>query len=342
MKKVIILLVLFNTVIFAQQKEPFIEVTRDAISVDGKKIVKTATVAKRDSLFIKTQPTLPLAVVTVTKQDSLFIIKGLYDVLENKRKITKSNKAQIQIDPNISFDVFFKIMATASAAGYTDISYTSKINGKNHTESINFPEAQPIPQSDKNHLNLAVLISKDYLEIWARGGSLPMIFYKECQDGKTIKLCVLHRESEEDPGKIEMSVYSISDSAYLDNNYEFITTLSAVKPDSTVATLSKNSSRRLACGQSSSGVEDICIKGKPAISLRPRSAYDELARLFVLIRNRFIDSPDADEIIIFEEDEVAISKVLQLHHEARIAGFSKVKLAKLKKEGSKSILRILQ
>jgi biopolymer transport protein ExbD len=281
MKKVIILLVLFNTVIFAQQKEPFIEVTLDAISVDGKKIVKTATAAKQDSLFIKTQPTLPLAVVTVAKQDSLFIIKELYDVLENKRKITKSNKAQIQIDPNISFDVFFKIMATANAAGYTDISYTSKINGKNHTESINFPEAQPTPKSsDDQNLNLSVLISKDYFEIWARGGSLPMIFYKECKDGKTIKLCVLHRESEEDPGKIEIPI---------------------------------------------------------------RSVYDELARLLVLIRKRFIDNPDVDEIIIFyEEDEIEISKVLQLHYEARIAGFSKVKFAKLKKEGSKSILRILR
>jgi biopolymer transport protein ExbD len=319
MKKVIILLVLFNTVIFAQQKIPKIEVTRDAISVDGRKIVKTATVAKHDSLFIK----------------------GLYDVLENKRKITKSNKAQIQIDPNISFDVFFKIMAAASAAGYTDISYTSKINGKYHTESINFLGTPLIPQSDENHLNLSVGIYKDCLEIWGRGGSLPRIFYKECQDGKTIKLCTLHRESEEDPGKIEMSVYSISDSAYLDGNNEFITTLSAVKPGSNVATLSKNSSRVLMCGQSSPGVEDICVNGKPAISLRPRSVYDEFARLLVMIRNRFIDSPDIDEIIIFEDDEIAISKVLQLHHEARTAGFSKVRLAKLKEEGWKPILKIL-
>jgi len=321
MKKVIILLILFITAIFAQQ-ELKIDVTQDMISVDGKKIVKTATVAKQDSLFIK----------------------ELNDVLQNKREINKSNKAQIQIEPNISYDVFSKIMTTASTAGYADISYTSKINGKNHTESINFTRG-PIPKSDEKNLNLVVGIykgagtRKDYLEIAARGGSLPVIFYKECMDGKTPKLCTLHRESEEDPGKIEMSVYSISDSAYLDSNNEFITTLSAVKPGSTVATLSKNSSRKLACGQSSPGVEDICINGKPAITLRPRSIYEDLARLLIMIRNRFIDSPDIDEIFIFEDNRIAISKVLQLHHEARMAGFSKVRLAILvKEERSKSKL----
>ena len=51
-----------------------------------------------------------------------------------------------------------------------------------------------------------------------------------------------------------------------------------------------------------------------------------------MIRDRFIDSPDIDEIVIFEDNEIAISKVLQLHYEARIAGFSKVKLAILVKE----------
>jgi biopolymer transport protein ExbD len=74
-------------------------------------------------------------------------------------------------------------------------------------------------------------------------------------------------------------------------------------------------------------VEDICINGEPAISLRPRSIYDELAKLLIMIHNRFIDSPDADEIVIIAEDEIAVSKVFQVHHEARTAGFFKIKLA---------------
>jgi len=239
---------------------------------------------------------------------------------------------------------------------------------------INLPERSEIsmdsepPPPDDNALNLTVALSKEYVEIWARGGSLPKVFFKEmwtfrcksdndtitydptilsessppkCQDGsvldgekykysiETLNLWALHKESEEDPGKILMSVYSKSDSAYLDGNNEFITSLSEVKPGATVATLSESSARRLACGQSAAGVEDICQDGKPAISLRPRSAYDELAKSLIMIHNRFIDSPDADNIIVLADDDTAFDKIINVMDRARDAGFFKINLAKL-------------
>jgi hypothetical protein len=113
---------------------------------------------------------------------------------------------------------------------------------------------------DDNRLNLFVYISKDYMQIWARGGSLPEMFYKECKEGNTINLCVLRKESEEEPGEIETS----------------------------------------------------------------RSVYDELAKVLSLIHNRFIDSPDVDEIIIAVDDDIATSIVLRVQHEAKAAGFSKI------------------
>jgi hypothetical protein len=54
--------------------------------------------------------------------------------------------------------------------------------------------------SDEQLLYLTVAISKDRLEIYARGGSLPM-FYKE----EGANLWALHKESEKDLGKIKMS-----------------------------------------------------------------------------------------------------------------------------------------
>lgn len=239
---------------------------------------------------------------------------------------------------------------------------------------VNLPERSEVsrdeepPPPDEQNLNLTVALSKGYIEIWARGGSLPKVFFKEmwtfrcktdndtitydpnsisqssppkCQDGtvldaekyqysiETIHLWALHKESEEDPGKIEMSVYSKSDSAYLDGNNDFITTLSAVTPGSTVATLAESSSRRLACGQSAPGVEDMCKDGKPAVSLRPRSAYDELAKSLIMIHNRFIDSPDADNIIVLADDDTAFDKIISVMDRARDAGFFKINLAKL-------------
>jgi len=180
-----------------------------------------------------------------------------------------------------------------------------------------------------NALNLTVAISDTYIEVWARGGSLPKIFYKECQDGKTTKQCVLHKKSEKDPGTVQMSVYSKTDSAYLNNENEFITNLSDVKPGAIVATLSESSSRMLACGRQAPGVEDICINGKPAISLRPRSVYDELAKTLIMIHNRFIDTPDADNIIVLAEDDTAFDKIINVMDRAKAAGFYEISISGL-------------
>jgi len=235
-------------------------------------------------------------------------------------------------------------------------------------------ESAPPPEPDDNALNLTVALAKGYVEIWARGGSLPKVFFKEmwtfrcksdgdtitydpnvfeydsdglvknppkCQDGsvldaekfkysiETIGLWTLLRVSEEDPGTVQMSVYSKTDSAYMNNENEFIASLSETKPGAVVATLAESSSRKLACGQSAPGVEDICTDGKPAITLKPRSAYDELAKTLIMIRNRFIDSPDADNIIVIADDDTAFDKIINLMDRARDAGFPKIQLAVL-------------
>jgi len=247
--------------------------------------------------------------------------------------------------------------------------------GKIAIVEVNLPERSDIvmdsepPPPDDNALNLTVALTKDYVEIWARGGSLPKVFFKEmwtfrckidndtitydpgtisessppkCQNGtvldadkykysiETIHLWTLLKESEEDPGKIQMSVYSKSDSAYLDGNNEFITSLGEIRTGAVVATLAESSARKLACGQTAPGVEDMCnSEGKPAISLRPRSAYDELAKTLIMIHNRFIDSPDADNIIVLADDDTAFDKIISVMDRARDAGFFKINLAKL-------------
>jgi biopolymer transport protein ExbD len=245
---------------------------------------------------------------------------------------------------------------------------------------INMPERSDVPADfekppDDNAMNLTVALAKEYVTIAARGGFLPMIFFKEmwtfrcksdgdtitydpssfeydeeglvknppkCQDGtvmdpekfkfsiETMHLWTLHRTSEEDEGTVLMSVYNRNDSAYLNTENEFITDISEIKSGAQVATLSESSSRRLACGRSAPGVEDICgSDGKPAIVLKPRSAYDELAKLLIETHNRFIDSPDADNIIIIADDDTAFDKIIGIMDRARDAGFPKIQLAVL-------------
>jgi biopolymer transport protein ExbD len=212
------------------------------------------------------------------------------------------------------------------------------------------------PEPDDQALNLSVAISKDYLQIVARGGMLPMIFYKEmwtfrcksdgdsityspseiseteppkCRDGKaldkekykysieTIHLWAINKQTEEDPGTLLTSLYSASDSAYMDGNNEFINDKQGVQPGTVLATLAESSSRRIT-------PEDY---GK--MKVLPRSAYDELAKALISIHNRFIDATDADNIIVVADDDAAFDKVINVMDRARDAGFWKINLAKL-------------
>lgn len=214
---------------------------------------------------------------------------------------------------------------------------------------------EPPPEPDDQALNLSVAISKDYLQIVARGGMLPMIFYKEmwtfrcksdgdsityapsevsasnppkCRNGQaldsnykysieTIHLWALNKTSETDQGTIMTSLYSGTDSAYMDGNNEFITERKGVQPGSVLATLSESSARKITPEE----------YGK--MKVLPRSAYDELAKSLIGIHNRFIDSPDADNIIVVADDETPFDKVINVMDRARDAGFWKINLAKL-------------
>lgn len=211
------------------------------------------------------------------------------------------------------------------------------------------------PPPDDQALNLSVAISRDYLQIVARGGMLPMIFYKEmwtfrcksdgdsityspsevsatnppkCRDGKaldsnykyaieTIHLWAINKTSEEDPGTLMTSLYSGTDSAYMDGNNQFVPDRKGIQPGTVLATLSESSSRR------------ITPEEYAKLQVLPRSAYDELAKSLIDIHNRFIDSPDADNIIVVADDETPFDKVINVMDRARDAGFWKINLAKL-------------
>ncbi len=264
---------------------------------------------------------------------------------------------------------------------------------------INMPERSMMnadgapPEVDDQALNLSVAVGNDYLEIWARGGSMPKIFADEiieyrCQTGDNFRYhpryqiryineaaatgghkwvqdksfsggqakCldgtpipdtyakgekrVAQKEaiimaarsteganSEEevfgDPARLLRSVYNASDSAYVDGNLEFYTSKSQLHPGMAVQTLRENSVRKLGSA-AGPAVDDF-----GAVYEDWRSAYDELAKVLVGIHNRFIDLPDADNIIVFAGDEIPFDKIIQVMDAARESGFWNIQLAKL-------------
>jgi len=216
------------------------------------------------------------------------------------------------------------------------------------------------PEPDDQALNLTVAITNDYLQIVARGGMLPMVFYKEmwtfrcksdndtitydpsklgtvkedgtftnppkCKDGKetnkyeieTVGLWSVLKSSDTDPGTVQQSLYSsMTDSAYVDANNEFLKDRSGISAGSVVQTLKESSARKLTAEQAKELV------------VRPRSAYDELAKALMGIHTRFIDAPDADNIIVLADDNTIFDKVISVMDRARDSGFWKISLAKL-------------
>jgi len=264
---------------------------------------------------------------------------------------------------------------------------------------VNMPErsmlesGSPPPEVDDQALNLSVAITKDYLEIWARGGSLPRIYADEiieyrcgqtesfryhpryqiryinkgaatgkkqwvkddsfppgppkCWDGTLIpetyavgekrvaqqeQILLAARSTEganseeevfADPARLLRSVFNASDSAYVDGEQNFITSKSMLKPGMTVQTLREGSARKLGT-QTGPNVDDL-----NSVYEDWRSAYDELAKVLVGIHNRFIDLPDADNIIIVADDAIPFDKIVQTMDAARESGFWNIQLAKL-------------
>jgi len=216
----------------------------------------------------------------------------------------------------------------------------------------------PPPDPDDQALSLTVAVTNDYIQIVARGGMLPMLFYKEmwtfhcradndtitydpkilqlhpdgtftnppkCRNGsetnkyeiETIQLWSIAKTSDEDPGTIQTSLYSMYDSAYVDGNSEFVTTKAGIQPGSVLATLRESSARK------------ITMDDYKNMKIVPRSAYDELAKALIGIHSRFIDAPDADDIIVLADDNTAFDKVIGVMDRARDSGFWKISLAKL-------------
>jgi len=136
-----------------------IKVDTNTIFLDGKEIADALDVAIQEDL----------------------LIKSLNNALENRGQGTDS-KCQIQTDPNQYYDVLFKTIVTCGYSGYTDVRLVSEINGKNYSEQINLPEKGSQPKARKNtsnDLNLTIAMSEDYIEFWARGGSLPRIPFNQ-------------------------------------------------------------------------------------------------------------------------------------------------------------------
>ena len=155
---------------------------------------------------------------------------------------------------------------------------------------------------------------------------------------EAIELWAIHKESEEDPGRVMWALYTnggtaeepVADSAYVDGNNNFLAlpgegnlgltpppALKKPAAGTALATLTPNSARTLK--------PDVAAKNL----IYPLSAYDLIAKDLIAIHTQFIDLEDVDNIIIVANYDTQFDKIIQLMDRSKEAGFTKINLAKL-------------
>ena len=146
--------------------------------------------------------------------------------------------------------------------------------------------------SQHRPLHMAVALKADsVLVIGARGGFLPNTYYTPLTEHigpssanfrkrkPDVQYAAIHKESEEDPGKIIWALYYDSSRTYLtDSSGAFI----ALPGEGNAG------------GEPSDSLKAIRDKDYPDASIKPLSAFNVIAKDLVTAHRRFFDYPDID------------------------------------------------
>ena len=183
--------------------------------------------------------------------------------------------------------------------------------------------------SQHRPLHMAVALKADtFLVIGARGGFLPNTYYTTLTEHigpssadfrkrkPDVQYAAIHKESEEDPGKIIWALYYDSSRTYLtDSSGAFI----ALPGEGNTG------------GEPSDSLKAIRDKDYPNASIKPLSAFNVIAKDLVTAHRRFIDYPDIDWIVLILEDGLNrehLYELLPLMHAIKIAGFKHIQLGR--------------
>ena len=200
---------------------------------------------------------------------------------------------------------------------------------------------------DDNKLLLTMIVTDSVVTLGAKGGFLPSLFYREfhkyvSKEDRSVEVTV-----EYDPANPKKQIknpktgkpFQVTERQEIllyvtDENHNIINCLydkggtmltdgagnplkAAAKVGDTVFILT-NPRRQ------------VVVTDPSAYSLRPLSAYDEMKNRLMKIKQRYSDVPDANDIILAAENQVAYDKIVQLMDVARLAEFPNIAISKLR------------
>ena len=169
--------------------------------------------------------------------------------------------------------------------------------------------------ADCHTLDLSVMITKDFMVIGAKGGFSPNVFYTTMSDQHGTRYVTLHRESEDDPGRIMWALYS-------EKNGEI---------DNVIVDRKGKMYKAVGSGEGGKNPppkKNFKYRGREGV-IAPLSALDEVAWNLIEFRKTAEDLHDTNDILIVVESEqdreVFLRKIRSyrpLVQMAKNAGFS--------------------
>ena len=169
--------------------------------------------------------------------------------------------------------------------------------------------------ADCHTLDLSVMITKDFMVIGAKGGFSPNVFYTTLSDQHGTRYVTLHRESEDDPGRIMWALYS-------EKNGEL---------DHVIVDRKGKMYKAVGSGEGGKNPppkKNFKYRGKDGV-VAPLSALDEVAWNLIEFRKTAKYRSDSNDVLLVVETEKTRDDFLQkirsyrpLVQAAKNAGFS--------------------
>lgn len=169
--------------------------------------------------------------------------------------------------------------------------------------------------ADCHTLDLSVMITKDFMVIGAKGGFSPNVFYTTLSDQHGTRYVTLHRESEDDPGRIMWALYS-------EKNGEL---------DHVIVDRKGKMYKAVGSGEGGKNPppkKNFKYRGKDGV-IAPLSALDEVAWNLIEFRKTAKYRSDSNDVLLVVETEKTRDDFLQkirsyrpLVQAAKNAGFS--------------------
>jgi biopolymer transport protein ExbD len=204
----------------------------------------------------------------------------------------------------------------------------------------------PPAQDDADKLLLTMIVTDSVVTLGAKGGFLPSLYYKEfhkyvSREDRGVEVTVPY--DPKNPKKMPLNpkshkAFTINERQEIilyvtDDNSNIINCL-YTKSGEMLTDASDKPIKQTKQGDTVFVLTNprhlVVVTDPSQFQLRPLSAYDEMKNRLMRVKQRFTDIPDANDIILAAENQVAYDKIIQLMDVARAAEFPNIAIAKLR------------